>query len=192
MITLLWILLGIILLWFLIGSRGWWWVKMIVISIALYFAFGIQYSVESYLGWGSQASLDELPPKFLVHWAFVIEPSKTTHEEGGIHLWIRGLGVDKNESWYSMLKYQPEEKSSRYFILPYSKEKHKQVQDMMREIRKGGTFIGGKRGKGKEEKGKGGFPGREGKSEGSKGQGSFSRSNELYFERLPPPKLPPK
>lgn len=188
-IPMAFLILGIIVLWFLIGSKGWWWVKMGVISAALYFGVALWYSLGSYLGWPSHG---ELPPKFLVYWAFVDEPSKKTDNSGAIYLWIKELESEENNSYLSVLAYNGRKDDPRIYTLPYSKKLHGQMQQMLKQLKGGAVIIGGKNpAKGKLGKGKGfGLEGDE-KGDGN-GSFSFSHSDKLYFHELPPPKIPYK
>lgn len=198
-------LIGLVLLWFMIGTRGWWWVKTLFIGVVLLFGIMVWGSINTYLGWPSRA---ELPPKFLVHWATVNEPKDG--DDGGIFLWllplekapetpiITGFNIDS-------LNYQSTMTEPRAYRIAYSKERHKQVQQMVQQLKKGQPFIGGTKagtGKGKGKgKGKGdgkgdgqglGLEGK-GKGEGQNGAWSFSwQSKDFYLGPLPPPKIPNK
>ena len=73
-------------------------------------------------------------------------------------------------------------------------EDHKKAQQAI-ELIKGGSKVGGGRGKGKGEgEGKGKGKGGKGDGDGKKknGGGSLSRNGGVYFEKLPPPRLPDK
>jgi len=190
-IPIAFLILGIIVLWFLIGSKGWWWMKMGVISVVLYFCVALWYSLGSYLGWPSHS---ELPPKFIVHWVFIDEPSKKTDYPGAIYIWIKELETEKNNPYFSILAYKGDTNDPRIYSLPYSKKLHGRMQQVLQQLRKGAVIIGGKKAKGKG-KGKGKGIGI-GADEAEKGEGngsfSFSHSDEFYFHELPPPKIPYK
>ena len=140
------LLLSIILLWFLIGAKGWWWLKATFIGSVVCFGFMVWISVNTYLGWPSRG---ELPPKFLVHWAHVQEPNKKTHHPGCIFIWLRPLEKEEVEldgieghitTMSQVLSYRNEEIEPRVHRIPYTRERHKAVQKMMGEIKKGRTF----------------------------------------------------
>lgn len=193
------VILSAVLLWFVIGARGYWWVKMIVMAVTLFFSIAMWNSLEDLLGWPTQKSL---PDKFQVHWAVVDEPSKITRSQGGIYLWVKNLSPSKDNSFLSFI---PEDlkKESRLHKMPYTRTMHEQMNKVLGELKKGKKFIGEKKGNGVGEadgqansqgkgKGKGkGYGLREGK--GGKGNGfDFSQEQEFIFHELPPPLVPRK
>lgn len=208
-IPLAYIILGAILLWFILGARGWLWLKMLTITFTIFFGVAVEYSTSTYLGWPSK---DDLPNVFLVHWVKVQEPNrKDPNDDGAIFLWVRDINKD-NESdspWYSLsfLNYSSDNKKEpRAYAIPYTKKMHAQANEMTKKLKNGKAIIAGKGakkflGKGKEEgKGKGNAQGRgkkggkNGKTKGGKGMGGYRYSveQEFQFYELPPPKMPPK
>jgi len=186
-------LLSSLLLWLIIGIKGHWLVKALVISFVLYFCISIDFSLENLLGWPSDQSL---PEKFQVHWIEIKEPNKKTKELGCIYVWATNSSkFYKKDGWddwrkvfMSFQSYDPRE--PRAYRLSYSKEDHKKAQRAV-ELIKGGNKVGGGNGKGKGKgKGKGG----KGDGDGGKknGGGSLSRNGGVYFEKLPPSRLPDK
>jgi len=186
-------LLSSLLLWLIIGIKGHWFVKALVISFVLYFCISIDFSLENLLGWPSDQSL---PDKFQVHWIEIREPNKKTKTQGSIYIWATNSSkFYKEDGWdgwrnifMSFQSYDPRE--PRAYRLFYSKEDHKKAQRAI-ELIKGGNKVGGGNGKGKGKgKGKGG----KGDGDGGKknGGGSLSRNGGVYFEKLPPPRLPDK
>jgi len=186
-------LLSSLLLWLIIGIKGHWFVKVVVISFVLYFCISIDFSLENLLGWPSDQSL---PEKFQVHWVEIKEPNKKTKELGCIYVWATNSNkFSKEDGWdgwrrvfVSFQNYDSRE--PRSYRLPYSKEDHKKAQRAI-ELIKGGNKVGGGNGKGKG-KGKGGKGKGDGKGGKKNGGGSLSRNGGVYFEILPPPSLPDK
>ena len=186
-------ILSSLLLWLVIGAKGHWLIKASVISFVLYFCVSIDFSLENLLGWPSG---QPLPDKFQVHWVEIREPDKKTKEQGAIYVWATnssefykkdGLN-DWRKLFMSFQSYDPGE--PRAYRLSYSKEDHKKAQQAIELIKGGSKVVGGNRkGKGKG-KGKGGKGDGDGKKKN--GGGSLSRNGGVYFEKLPPSRLPDK
>lgn len=165
------ILLGGLILWFVIGTKGYWLLKLILIAMTVCFSLFLSETMENVKGWPTD---DELPDSFHVHWIVIKEPSKTDHnKKGGIYIWVMDLAGDG--------------KQPRAYRIDYSREMHEEAQKALGMIRAGKRVVGGRRGDGKG-KGKG-----RGSGEGDgNGGGSFSDSPEIIFHELPPSKLPEK
>lgn len=199
------VLLAAILLWGIIGSKGYWWLKLCAISFVMFFGVSLWYSMNTYLGWPSRA---EMPPKYMVYWAYVQEPSKRDNDEGAIFFMVRHLEEDKKNDALYALQYQGNNKDPRLYRLEYTRDLHQQVNQMLAGIKKGQVFIGGKnapkgqgqgqgkgKGNGKEGQGRGHGPGYKGEGKGNGKNGAFSfsyRSRDQYIYPLPPPKIPDK
>jgi hypothetical protein len=197
----------------MIGAKGWWWLKAICIAGALFFGFSLESSVDSYLGWPSG---ELVPHKFVVHSIIVKEPSKKNlNDKGVVYIWVTRIPtkLDKEDSkedalydpYLKVLEYAQTGRQPRSYHLPYSKALRDAAQSVNKRIAKGAVVIGergknggmGMPGKGDgkgEGKGNGKGPGLdgEGKGEGRNGAFSFSKSDELYFHELPPPRVPEK
>jgi len=192
-------------LWLIIGAKGHWLLKMVFISLSLYFGLAMWSSVENLLGWPTNT---ELPEKFRIYWVEIKEPNKITGDKGAIYLFVKGMKVKqepKESSWLVEL-YPAERDDYRLHQVPYSLQMHKNAQLMQKGLRAGKKFYGtnkGKGGKGKgsgkggKGKGEGGdgpnVPGRDGEGrEGLGGSFDFSQEQGIMFYELPPPKLPEK
>ena len=195
-IPLVFFSLFILVLWFIIGAKGHWALKAIVIAMTLHFCISIGLSLEGFAGW---PSADGLPDKFMVHWIVVEEPDKRTKTGGAIYVWATDLGVQQEESkpstWRRLfLKLSPSnEGQPRAYVMPYSKGKHEESDGVLTQIR-GGKVVGGERGESGGEPGDGeeGNGAGDGQTEGGEGDGSFSHSDGITFHELPPTKLPKK
>ena len=64
-IPLAFFILSALLLWLIIGVKGRWSVKALVISLVLYSCLSIDFSLANLTGWPSDQSL---PDNFQVHW----------------------------------------------------------------------------------------------------------------------------
>jgi len=207
-ITAMFVVMAVLLLWIIIGARGWWLLKVPVIAATLYFGIVVWYSVDSYLGWPST----QYPPrKFQLHWAIVDEPAKGSQETGSIYLWLSKMKHDddkKNEkSWekyFTWLGYEQDPRNPRVYVVPYTRPLHEQMQKAQGMLKKGqkviGEFAPGKGGKlGGEGKGKGkgkgdgqGKPGNGKKGQGAGYDGDNKGLGDWRFYEFPPPKYPEK
>ena len=183
-VPLAFLIISSLILWFIIGARGKWFIKLITITLTLYLCISLSLSLENWSGWPSSQTL---PDEFMVHWIQISEPNKQTGKPGNIYVWVTSLEKyyqdDGWDDWreffisfYTHDLYQP-----RAYKLPYSLELHKKAQGALGNLIKG-------------EKIKGGVNGRRGDNgENTKGDGgSFSYSEDIIFHKLPPSKLPDK
>jgi hypothetical protein len=193
-IPLVFFSLFILVLWFIIGAKGHWALKALVIAMTLHCCISIGLSLEGFAGW---PSAEVLPDKFIVHWIVVEEPDKRTRAGGAIYVWATAPSSEKEASDTSawrrfFLKLSPSNKGQpRAYGLPYSKGRHEESEGVLTQIKAGKTVIG-ERGENEGEEGDGedgdGNGGPEGRGEG----GSFSLSDGITFHNLPPTKLPKK
>jgi uncharacterized membrane protein YgcG len=175
------ILLSGLILWFVIGTKGYWPVKMALITLTVCFSMFLSRTVDDMRGWPYDG---ELPDEFRVHWIVVKEPSKTnTEDKGGIYIWITDFAGDG--------------RIPRAYRSTYTKRGHENAQDALKLLKEGKMVAGGK--DGREGEGEGEGEGGDGKGKGGKkgqgqgtGGGSLSNSPEIIFHELPPPKLPEK
>ncbi len=168
---LFFICISVMFLWFIIGAKGHWIVKIVLITITMYLSLGVWNKTSNLCGY---AAVEPLPDKFEVYWAMPNEPTE-------IYIWAKDLQLK-------------ELKNSRLYVLPYTKNLHKQVEDIKQGIRGGKRFRGTtKRGQGvgdATDAAKGNSKG-EGHGKGKKGFGfDPNPGNEIY--ELPPPVYPPK
>ena len=185
-----------LLLWFIIGSKGNWAAKVLVIACSLFFCLSVGFSLENLIGW---ASTQIVPEKFRVHWLIIVEPDKKLNKPGAIYIWLQDSKKRKIsfiESMYNINITEP-----RVHKIPYTKGQHEQANQAL-EMIMGGKEVGGTRaGVGqKPGDGEGEGDGKEGEpgpnnGEGQSGEGSggsFSGFSGIIFHELPPTKLPEK
>ena len=192
-LTIAFVLLTAIILWFVIGSKGQWFLKASCIALTLYFSLSLSQSLHDVAGW---PAAEQLPDKFEIHWGLVEEPDKATGKKGRIYLWLTPEADKEDSSWF-MSFYESESGSPRVYSIPYSRDNHEKVEGTVEAIKQGQRMQGGVgegkgEGDGKGGDGKGGKTQGQGEGKGDGGSGSMSRSPELYFGPLPPPKLPEK
>lgn len=162
-----------ILLWFIIGSKGKWIIKTLVTLVCLFYSVLVWLSLHTYLGWPSK---EQLPDNYVVYWAQVQEPDPNC--EGAIFVWLCELD-SKNYS-YEILGYDNKIGEPRVHQIDYSKSLHKNIQNMIEDIKKGSVYIGVKKDKEKPQS----F---ELNPLGQIGQFNFSQnSNDHYMFPLPP------
>lgn len=200
-IPLTFVIVTTLILWAVIGGKGWWWLKAIMIMGTFLFSISLWHSLESLEGWPTE---ERMPEKFEIKWIVIEEPNMRTGEEGEIFIWSKNMTKEYNSASSIPLLHNKEKSNDpRLHRLPYSREMHKQAQDIQNKIASGekyyGEMKGGKMksgGKGKEGEGKGKSNGK-GNGKGKTGEqegdgGSLSQKQDLIFHELPPPYFIPK
>jgi len=196
------VIIATLTLWIVIGSKGWWWAKGIVVAIAILFSVSLWHSLAGLEGWPTEQSM---PQKFEIKWIVVEEPNNKTGSEGQILIWARDLEpLLKEKSSIPILHNKEASNEPRLHKLPYTRELHEQAMKIQKKIGAGGKFYGemskdGMKGKGKGDgkggkgKGKGGKgPKGEGNGEGTGDGGDLSNEQDPIFHELPPPHFPQK
>jgi len=210
-LSVMFVLFAVLILWYIIGSRGWWWIKMPVIAGTLYFGLAVWYSVDSYLGW---AAYHDPPRKFFVEWMVVDEPDKVTGDPGSIHIMLSKMehaedmdGITWQDDYLAIIGYQGNEEEPRLFVRPYSRGLHKAASKVNQLRKKGkkvvGEFKDGKFGaSGEGGEGEGGLgtgrgrmtlnavPPHDGKGKGY--EGDNQGMGDFIFYELPTPNYQPK
>ena len=186
-ITMGFVLIAALVLWFVIGSKGHWGIKAAMIVLSLYFCLSVGFSIAEFMGWPTDG---KLPPKFLLYWAVIQEPDAKLGDEGSIYVWVRPInetGIEHKGRNYYLLSFYDGKSQPRAYSIPYSRELHEQTQKAIDTISKGGG-VGGTSGE-NGEKGRG--EGRVGDKAGDGGR-SLTNNGGIEFHKLPPPKLPDK
>jgi hypothetical protein len=116
-------LLAGLLLWFVIGSRGPWWVKLSAIVATCAFTFAVWDALDSFSGWPTAQS----PP------AHALLVASSVDEPRAIYLWL----VDSDDR--GLLEYRAHGAQPRSYRLPYSRDLHEQVERAAALVRKGKT-----------------------------------------------------
>ena len=200
-IPLAFIIITTLILWMIIGSKGWWWLKAIVVTGAVLFSISLWHSLAALQGWPTQ---EELPPKFEIKWVVVEEPNKKTGFKGAIYVWVRDIAPkDSRSEGLPLLHTKKQSDEPRLHTVPYSREMHEQAEGIKKQIASGKPYYGemkkgegegkGKgdgKGKGKGKGGKG--PKGEGEGKGQGGDGDLSNEQDPIFHELPPAVLPEK
>jgi hypothetical protein len=131
------VLLAGLLLWFVIGSRGAWWVKLGAIVVASTFTFAVWDALGSFSGWPTE---QDLPSRSLLLSSSVDEPK-------AIYVWV----IPPSPS--GVLAYKADTSEPRAYRLPYSRQLHEQLdrgtamgtQGRPVELRRAGANTSGRR-----------------------------------------------
>lgn len=138
------VLLAGLLLWFVIGSRGKWYLKLPTIVFTLLFMFVVWYSLSSFSGWPTS----QAPPKASYYLnGYVVEPDPVTNSKGAIYVWLVPSKTD-----HGVLDYKPSQGEPRAYKLPYSRQLHKEIQEANQAIAHGQQVAFGR---GKQQQGGG-------------------------------------
>ena len=188
------ILLAALLCWWIIGTKGAWWKKLLAILLVPTFGIAVWRALPSYLGWPTP---DRLPDKSLLLWAAVREPEPKAEDPGAIYLLLRPL-AEKEKSGMVLLDYAEPKGEPRLYKMPYSRKMHEAMQSAEGMIRDGKPVVldmtGGAQGAGNGRPGQGrpGGPGGGPGGEGSNGYGGDPDRRDPQIYELPPPHPPEK
>ena len=195
-IALGFVLIAALILWFIIGSKGHWGSKAIMILLSLYFCLSVGFSVRDFMGWPTE---EDLPEKFRVYWLVIDEPDPKGDSGGNIYVWLQPNSTTEtvHDSWEDyLISFYDGDSEPRAYRLPYTRELHEQAQEALGTLMGGGGVGGTSEGEGEGE-GEGDGDEGEGEGEGKEDQGghgggSLSRNGGIMFHDLPPTKLPNK
>lgn len=193
-IPLTFVILSVLVLWVVAGSRGWWWLKSIVVTGVALFGILLWHSLSTLEGWPTD---DGMPEKFEVKWIIVEEPNRKTKEEGKIYILAKDLSDQEDDSFNLLLHSKEKNNKVRLYSIPYSRKMHEQAEAIQKQIASGKPFYGElkKAEKGKEGEGEGEGEVKQGEmGEGKQGEmgegkrgGSLSNEQEFILHQLPPP-----
>src|SRR5262245_31151203 len=122
-ISAAYVIIGVLLLTVGLTSRFAWWVKAAAIVVTSVFFVEAFFATKSLLGWPRSG---QLPPRFQLLWARVVEPDPKTGDRGAIYLWIEE--VDENNVPDGV---------PRSFRIPYSRPLADRSIKAREEIRRG-------------------------------------------------------
>ncbi len=147
-ITLSFFILAVLVLWFIIGAKGSWVLKMFAISGSLYLFLSVSNSLDGFKGW---AAASDMPPKFQVHWVIIDEPNPIMNHDGIIYIWATGA-LNKNEDnkgWrdWLLLFYENNDGKPRAYRIPYSIEMHERLEPILEKMKMGERIMGANIGK---------------------------------------------
>ena len=122
------IVVAVLLLSLNIAPRWSWWIKATSIIVTSAFFIVSYYSIIDIMGWPVK---DDMPSRFQLHWARVVEPDKLLNTPGAIFLWVEEL--DNQNIPLGV---------PRAFRLPYTVPLDNGVNDAM-EMIANGQDVGG-------------------------------------------------
>ncbi len=177
-IPLVLLILIALTIWFLALTKGHYIVKVILTPLVLLSSVGVWYSMNSLLGW---ATSDSLPAKYQLHWVIIEEPNDN---EGAIYLLVNS--ISRRHKDIRVGTYIANTKEPRLYKIPYTREGHKQAQQLKEKLQEGQSLLMSK------NKGKGKGLG-DGNENGDNDIGGEGGNQEAPFGYLMPPlRLPEK
>ena len=125
---------GVLMLWILIGCKGWWFAKFSLMNVIAVFILLLWRSLDSYTGWPTEANM---PEPFRLVGFYAQEPR-------WIFLLVENDDEDEKKSLLSSFDYQTED-TVRLHKLPYDKNMHENLEAAAERIMKGGYVVGTKK-----------------------------------------------
>ena len=172
-IPICFLFLTIMVIWFIVGCRGLWSLKLGSIMITVIFAWSVFAALNSYKGYSLSTKWETLngTKALLLSWR-VREPTPQLNDPGEIFLWMIPLKIDTTLFAYNPLKEEP-----RAYSLPYKRSTQKSLNSLKKGEDGSAMVAFGNS--------------TESKKGGSDQAGSMSiGEGEIY--QLPPPKIPDK
>jgi hypothetical protein len=123
------LMLDALLLWTTIGSRGRWWLKIVVMLVVLTFNFAVWNALDTYRGW---PTTEPLPARAVFIASAIEEPSEVDHNPGVIYVWL--VPLHHNQPF---LGYRASGAEPRAYREPYSQELHQAIQQAQNMQRHG-------------------------------------------------------
>lgn len=170
---LIFLIMGCLLLWILIGCKGWWSAKWWMMNLTAIMILLLWKSVTSYMGWPTDT---ETPETFKLVGFYSQEPK-------ALFVFADVEGEIGRKSILDYFCYESND-PVRLYKLPYNKELHENLEAAMERILKGGYVIASKqkildaeeiRKYQKEQQ-----------NQGSSNSGAESLAERLNFYVLPP------
>lgn len=128
---LLFAVLSVILLWFLVGTKGKWQYKVPLIIIVPFLGFLTHQIPDTYRGWPTSS----VPASTSTYIGGIVEEPDGSFK-GAIYLWLipaRGGSSDHG------LGYTSKNGEPRAYVVAYSRQLHKQVDAANSAVKKGGA-----------------------------------------------------
>lgn len=140
-LSIAFLLLATMLLYFVIKTKGYYTMKSIMIVLMLYYSLVLIYTPNKLLGWPTNASM---PPNAILLYLLFDEPKPG--EKGSIYIWAITKDPSVKKPILEQLHY---ENIFRYNVLgvprvyriPYTKENHKLLWGMWNKARERQMFL---------------------------------------------------
>lgn len=129
---LMFLLLGILLLWIIIGCNGWVSAKIWLINVVVFFVLIFWLGVKSYKGWPSEMNMPEVCRLVGV----ISNEPESIYIVGEMH----DAENLYDKVWYDFVYYKPDD-TARMFKIPYSQEAHRKLEEAMNEVKKGKYVV---------------------------------------------------
>jgi hypothetical protein len=136
-LTIAFVLLAGIVLWFFIKTPGRTVIKVLLITLTVWYGLVLYYTAPNLMGWPTPQAV---PENSLVLAIRIKEPDTGIDDSGAIFLWISTPSTSKDskkasESWFnpkSIFKYD-RQSDPRAYKLPYSREMHDAIIQAQRQ-----------------------------------------------------------
>ena len=125
---LLFLVLGIMCCWILIGIKGWWQAKFWLINLTFLFFVILYFSVSSFMGWPTS---EGLPARMRLMGFVPNEPDC---------LYVLGESEDKQSGIASFFGYKSPD-NLRLYKFPYNKQMHSELESAMERVNSGNYVI---------------------------------------------------
>lgn len=126
---------GILMMWILIGCKGWWFAKFSLMNITAVFILLLWHSLDSYTGWPTEASMPE-PFRLVGYYA---------EEPKSLYLLVeKHEKDDEAKTFIQYFDYKTQD-SIRLHKIPYDKEMHENLEAAAERMLKGGYVVGTKK-----------------------------------------------
>lgn len=140
-LTLGFLILVSVLLWFLIGSRGRWTAKFVLIGAAVWYGIALFYSARQLMGWPSP---EAVPPHSQVIAMRIEEPDPQANHSGAIYIWAdlpsgeSGAPDDPGTSrWHPRSLFETRHPTApRAYKLPYDREVHRRLIRAQQQVKR--------------------------------------------------------
>lgn len=182
------VLLGVLLLIAVTRAGLPWPVKAAAVIATSVFYVLVFFRLQGFLGWPASA---DLPPRFELLWAQVVETDQASNEAGSIHIWVAELNDENLPS-----------RTPRAYVLPYSAPLAEKIVKARAEITRGHPQFAKpwdyEGGEGRDTadglvEARGGGAGGDASGGGLLDMKFLSGGGPMIeFAPLPPPLLPPK
>lgn len=136
-ITILYALMTSLLCWFIIGVKGRWIIKTLIISLSIWFAVTLAFTFNNFMGWPSEEKFKTETSQII--WFQVKEPSKVSQKPGAIYIWVREINPPEEAGGLTMKElmnpmvwfmYPDVDTAPRAYKLPYTKKMHKKLREV--------------------------------------------------------------
>jgi hypothetical protein len=157
-IVSLYVLLIGMLGWFVIGAKGKWWAKGVMIAMSLWFGLTLFHTIHNFMGWPTLEEINKERSQII--YFQIREPSKKFDDKGAIYIWVRILHSDeepKAKTFQELLNpmtwfMYTDKRAPRAYKLVYTKEVHKQLEELTKKKQEQGSEGYIEKGKDKKDK----------------------------------------